>query len=88
MTPKAGACLVGTNCYYDPETTLETLALMKEGLAKAGLLDKPTYLMAQPLGFNCPDAANTKYGYGVKDMILYISNALFRKFSTSQQTIF
>ena len=56
---------MGTNCYYDPETTLETLALMKEGLAKAGLLDKPTYLMAQPLGFNCPDAANTKYGYGM-----------------------
>ena len=76
MTPKAGACLVGTNCYYDPETTLETLALMKEGLAKAGLLDKPTYLMAQPLGFNCPDAANTKYGYSmffkVNDRIFYI----------------
>ena len=59
----AGASVVGTNCYYDPATTLETLALMKEGLAKAGLLDKPTYLMAQPLGFNCPDAANTKFGY-------------------------
>ena len=59
---RAGACLVGTNCYYDPTTTLETLALMKEGLAEAGLLDRPTYLMAQPLGFNCPDAANTKYG--------------------------
>ena len=70
---KAGAQLVGTNCYYDPATTLETLALMKEGLDKAGLLDRPTYLMAQPLGFNCPDAAATKYGYlqlEVKDFLV------------------
>ena len=76
---------MGTNCYYDPETTLETLALMKEGLRKAGLLDRPTYLMAQPLGFNCPDAANTKYGYdGMLLYVFYTLNALFRKFSIKQ----
>ena len=60
----AGADVVGTNCYFDPVTTVETLAMMKEGLAKAGLLDKPTYLMAQPLGFHTQDAT-TKFGYGV-----------------------
>ena len=58
----AGADVVGTNCYFDPSTTLQTLALMKEGLIKAGLLDKPTYLMAQPVGFHAPDAT-TKLGY-------------------------
>ena len=40
---------------------MKTLALMKEGLAEAGLLDRPTYLMAQPVGFHCPDAT-TKLG--------------------------
>ena len=58
---RAGADVVGTNCYFDPTTTLETLAMMKEGLAKAGLLDRPTYLMAQPVGFHTQDAT-TKYG--------------------------
>ena len=64
----AGADVVGTNCYFDPVTTVETLAMMKEGLAKAGLLDKPTYLMAQPLGFHTQDAT-TKFGYGLSYVI-------------------
>ena len=51
---RAGADVVGVNCYFDPHTSLETLALMKEGLIRAGLLEKPTYLMAQPLGWHCP----------------------------------
>ena len=59
---RAGADVVGTNCYFDPSTALQTIALMKEGLIEAGLLDKPTYLMAQPVGFHCPDAT-TKLGY-------------------------
>ena len=46
--------MVGVNCYFDPDTSLETLALMKEGLIRAGLLEKPTYLMAQPIGWHCP----------------------------------
>ena len=58
---EAGAVMVGTNCRFDLTTTLETLSLMKEGLAEARLLNKPTYLMAQPLGFHAPDAT-TKYG--------------------------
>ena len=58
---KAGTDVVGTNCYFDPTTSLETLAMMKEGLAKAGLLDKPTYLMAQPVGFHTQDAT-TEFG--------------------------
>ena len=58
---EAGATMVGTNCRFDLTTTLETLKLMKHGLTKAQLLNKPTYLMAQPLGFHAPDAT-TKYG--------------------------
>ena len=46
--------MVGVNCYFDPVTCLETLSLMKEGLVRAGLLTKPTYLMAQPIGWHCP----------------------------------
>ena len=59
---KAGAIMVGTNCRFDLTTTLETLSLMKEGLEKAQLLNKPTFLMAQPLGYHAPDAT-TKYGW-------------------------
>ena len=46
---------------------MKTLALMKEGLAEAGLLDRPTYLMAQPVGFHCPDAT-TKLGYNTASL--------------------
>lgn len=53
---KAGADVVGVNCHYDPFVTLKTMKLMKEGLEKAGLLEKPTYLMCQPLAIMTPDA--------------------------------
>ena len=71
-----GSPLVGTNCYFDPTTTLETLAMMKEGLANAGLLDKPTYLMAQPLGFHTQDAT-TKFGYDTETGLEAIERLLF-----------
>lgn len=37
-------------------TSLKTVKLMKEGLEKAGLLERPTYLMCQPLAYHTPDA--------------------------------
>ncbi|KAK3855074.1 hypothetical protein Pcinc_038502 [Petrolisthes cinctipes] len=49
---RAGAAVVGVNCLFDPETTLETIRLMKEGLDAEGL--KP-YLMTQPNGYHCPE---------------------------------
>jgi betaine-homocysteine S-methyltransferase len=47
---------VGLNCHFDPFVALDTVKLMKEALAAAGLLDKPTYLMCQPLAYHTPDA--------------------------------
>ena len=34
---------------------------MKSGLERTGLLERPTYLMAQPLGFHVPDASKVGY---------------------------
>ena len=31
-----GADLIGINCNYDPETTVKTIKMMKEGLDRAG----------------------------------------------------
>ncbi len=41
--------------------SLDTLRLMKSGLERAKLLERPTYLMAQPLGFHVPDAGMDGY---------------------------
>jgi len=51
---KAGASLVGVNCHFDPFLSLEAMRKMKEGLSAAGL---SPYLMCQPIGYLCPDAA-------------------------------
>jgi len=50
---RAGANIIGVNCHFDPFRSLETVKLMKEGLAQAGL---KAYLMIQPLCFHDPDA--------------------------------
>ena len=50
---KAGADLVGLNCYFDPFIMLECIKVMKEALDGQDL--KP-FLMSQPLGFQDPDA--------------------------------
>ncbi|KAJ7373207.1 hypothetical protein OS493_014355 [Desmophyllum pertusum] len=49
---RAGADIIGVNCSFDPEKSLETIGLMKEALDKAGL--KP-HLMVQPVGYHGPD---------------------------------
>ncbi|XP_033634391.1 betaine--homocysteine S-methyltransferase 1-like [Asterias rubens] len=49
---KAGADVVGLNCHFGPDETLQAIRLMKAALDKEGL--KP-YLMTQPLGFKTPD---------------------------------
>ena len=58
-----GADIVGVNCSFDPDTSLQTIKLMKQGLEDAGL--GHTYLMAQPVGYRCPDAVHAKDGYHV-----------------------
>lgn len=47
-----GASIVGVNCHFDPETSIETVRLMKEGLQAAKL---KAHLMCQPLAFHTPD---------------------------------
>ena len=47
-----GADVVGLNCHFGPDETLQAIRLMKAALDKEGL--KP-YLMTQPLGFKTPD---------------------------------
>lgn len=49
---RAGADVVGVNCCFDPEKSLQTISLMKEALDKEGL---KTYLMVQPVGYHTPD---------------------------------
>lgn len=49
---KAGAKIVGVNCFLDPVCGLKTVTLMKEGLEAAGL---KAHLMLQPLGFHTPE---------------------------------
>ncbi|XP_071490672.1 betaine--homocysteine S-methyltransferase 1-like [Diadema antillarum] len=49
---KAGADVVGVNCHFDPFVSLKAVALMKEGLDKAGI---KRHLMLQPLAFSTPD---------------------------------
>ncbi|XP_072045474.1 betaine--homocysteine S-methyltransferase 1-like [Amphiura filiformis] len=57
---KAGADVVGVNCMYDPDISLKTLSLMKDGLKSAGL---KTYLMAQPVGFHTQEIDSNPEGY-------------------------
>nr|XP_033785459.1 betaine--homocysteine S-methyltransferase 1 [Geotrypetes seraphini] len=49
---KAGASIVGVNCHFDPVTALNTVKLMKEGLAAANV---KAHLMIQPIAYNTPD---------------------------------
>lgn len=44
--------MVGVNCCFDPDKSLQTISLMKEALDKEGL---KTYLMVQPVGYHTPD---------------------------------
>lgn len=50
---KAGANIVGLNCHFDPNTCLETIALMKTALHREGFKD--VFLMTQPLAYHTPD---------------------------------
>ncbi|KAK4293996.1 hypothetical protein Pmani_033347 [Petrolisthes manimaculis] len=55
---KAGAQVVGVNCKFDLDTSLNTIRMMKEGLDCEGL---NTYLMVQPNGFHCPGIGKEGY---------------------------
>lgn len=60
MLKQAGADIIGVNCGFDPDTTLKSIAMLREGLAEAGL---SAYMMAQPCGFHCQEAVNLKKGF-------------------------
>lgn len=51
---EAGATIIGTNCFYDPDRTLDALANMKEGIP-ADRFNKDVFLGAQPVAFYTPD---------------------------------
>ena len=53
-----GADIIGLNCFFGPEETLQTIALMKDALEKAGL---KSHLMVQPVGYLTPDAGHTGF---------------------------
>ncbi len=59
---RAGAHVVGVNCHFDPFVSLEAVARMKAALEEKGLLEKPTYLMCQPLAYHTPDAGKQVMG--------------------------
>ena len=64
------------NCHFDPFLSLDALKLMKSALSDAGLLDRPTYLMCQPLGYCTPDASKQgfidlpEFPFGLEPRIL------------------
>lgn len=49
---KAGADIIGVNCFYDPDVCLETMKIMKEALEKEGL---KRHLIVQPVGYKTPE---------------------------------
>ncbi|CAH3139041.1 unnamed protein product [Pocillopora meandrina] len=49
---KAGADMIGVNCYYDPDVCLETMKIMKQALEKEGL---KRHLIVQPMGYKTPE---------------------------------
>ena len=54
-----GADIIGVDCRFDPNMSLQTIGLMKEALDKEGL---KRHLMMQPVGYHSPDAG--KLGTG------------------------
>ncbi len=60
-------CTVGVNCHFDPFVSLDALRKMKDSLSEAGLLERPTYLMCQPLGYHTPDAGKQVREQKIKD---------------------
>lgn len=50
---RAGADIIGVNCSFSPDMSLQTIGLMKEALDKEGL--KP-HLMIQPVCYHAPDS--------------------------------
>jgi len=52
-----GAQIIGVNCHFGPNETLEAMYRMKVGLEQIGLnVTKDVFLMAQPVIYHTPDA--------------------------------
>lgn len=75
-----GASIVGVNCHFDPDTCLETVKLMKEGLQAAKL---KAHLMSQPLAFHTPDCGKQgfidlpEFPFGKTTLYTYIHISVF-----------
>ena len=48
-----GADIIGVNCRFDPNMSLQTIGLMKEALDKEGL--ERHLMRTQPVGYHTPD---------------------------------
>ncbi|KAK3722802.1 hypothetical protein QZH41_020010, partial [Actinostola sp. cb2023] len=58
---KAGADVVGVNCFFDPDVCIETVRIMKAALDEAGI---KKHLITQPIGYKTPEClhGNLKLG--------------------------
>ena len=57
---QAGAKIVGVNCHFDPQVSLQTIAKMKAALEAAvasGALESMPFLMCQPIAYKTPEGS-------------------------------
>lgn len=57
---RAGADIIGVNCCFSPDISLQTIGLMKEALDKEGF--KP-HLMIQPVCYHTPECSRDGFAY-------------------------
>jgi len=48
-----GADIIGVNCRFDPEISLQTMQVMQDAIKKEGI---KVHFMVQPVGYWTPDA--------------------------------
>ncbi|KXJ18991.1 betaine--homocysteine S-methyltransferase 1 isoform X2 [Exaiptasia diaphana] len=59
---RAGADVIGVNCYFDPDVCLQTIRIMKEALDEAGI---KKHLITQPIGYKTPECMDGKSKLGM-----------------------
>ncbi|XP_078378885.1 betaine--homocysteine S-methyltransferase 1-like isoform X1 [Oculina patagonica] len=80
---KAGADIVGINCFFDPDVCLKTMKVVKESLDKAGL---KRHLIVQPIGYRTPECMEgdnpaSKTGFsGLAEFPLALETRLLNRF--------
>jgi len=84
---KAGADIVGVNCFYDPDVCLKTMRTMKEALEKAGL---KRHLIVQPVGYRTPECLDhnnpaSKIGMtGLEEFPFALESRLLNRFDVQR----